>query len=102
MSAGSKGLNNITRVLDAPIGDNGFAMLPGLCGTVIHCRDLRYADAGDNPCRTDGTRSDTDFYNISSCFDQILSSFSSSNISSDDGYLRVSLPDLPDCVQYPF
>src|SRR5690606_31107656 len=98
--AGSGGdrLDRVTGVFDAAVGDDRDTIAARYARTVVDGGDLRYADAGDDPRRTDGTRSDADFDDVGARFDQRLRPFARGDIAGANLQIGIRLAKLFDQV----
>src|SRR5215469_1779302 len=89
--AGRDGLRDVAGVLDAAVADHWHVRgLTRLRGRVDR-RDLRDADAGDDPRRANGARSDADFDGVGTGVDERLSSGPRGNVAADHLDARVGL-----------
>ncbi len=80
-SPGGDGLGEVTRILDAAIGDHrDVARGPR---RVHDRRQLRHAHAGDDPGRADGARPDADLHRIRARADERAGAFGGRHVAGD-------------------
>ena len=87
----SNGFCHITRILDTTIRNNWNTIWFRSFVTLHDRCHLRNPDTGYNTCRTDGSRSDTYFHSIHTCFDQCLCRLSCRYITGNNSKIRICI-----------
>ena len=84
VGTGNDRLRNIAGVLQAAVADDRHAGRSAGEGGLVDGRDLRHADARDDPSRADRARTDTDLDPVSPGVDQGLRASSGGDVAADD------------------
>ena len=84
MSTNSQRLDDITRELDAAVSNAAAIHLTGGPASFDDSRHLRYADAGDDAGRADGTGADTDLDAVGTSLENGFGSFIGSYVAGNE------------------
>src|SRR5471032_1232089 len=82
--AGRERLDDVSRVLDATVGDAGDAELHGRLHAAVDCADLRNTHAGHNPSGADGAGTYADLDGVGAGFAKSLRGIASGDVAGDE------------------
>ncbi len=102
MCAGRQRLGDVSRIAYAAIGDERDIGILERCGNLADGRNLRHADARDDPGRADRSRTDTDLYPVGAGLDERLGSLGSNDVAADDLHVSVFRLDGLHALEDPF
>ena len=106
MRPGREGLGDVAGIADAAVGDDRHAAAGDALGRLVDRRDLRHADAGDDPRRADRPRPDAHLDRVRPRLHQRPRPFRRGDVAGD--HVDVEAPlDLRDrldarCCEWPW
>ena len=98
VTARSQCLNDIARVAQATVSDDGHTSLLCLCRSVVDSRELGNTHTCDDACSTDRAWADTHLDAVSTILDEVLCRLSSCDVTNNNIEVRECLLNLAEEV----